>query len=142
MSSDSVKIVGTAWREDTKQIELIQNVIEKTKLGKITWQKAANSLVANVPGMQLSFVRSAANSWTAILGGGGGWDIFSIRSQQGAEIIKVEQLVGNIFFPPTTTPVPTERSKLLQTVDTLYAVADAKVESGEIDKAINVIKNL
>jgi hypothetical protein len=140
MSSDWVKLLGAVWGDDPKQIELIENITEKTKSGKIIWEKTPGTLVANVPGMQLSFV--PATSFAAILGGGGAWDIFSIRNLQGSEIMKVEQSVGNIFLTPAPSPAPSPRSKLLQAVDALYSVAEAKGQVSELDKAIHVIKNL
>jgi hypothetical protein len=124
---------------DSKQIELVENVIEKTRLGKITWAKTGSTLVANVPGMQLSFVRSSS-PYASILAGGGAWDVFSIRSQQGSEIMKVEQS-ATLFWAATPPTAPPPRGKLLETVDRLYSIADAKGQ-GDIDNAINTIKNL
>jgi hypothetical protein len=131
--------------EDPKQIELVNSITEKTKAGKIVWAKTPSSLVANVPGMQMSFVRSAPpmNAALASLGVGSGWEIFSIRSPHGAEIMKAEQPAKWLVAPPpgTTASTPPPRSKLVQAVDALYSIADVKGE-GDIDKAISVIKNL
>jgi hypothetical protein len=44
-----------------------------------------------------------------------------------------------LFAAPTSTPPP--RSKLLEAVDALYSVANSRGQ-GDIDKALNVIKNL
>jgi hypothetical protein len=129
--------------EDPKQIALIENIIDKTKSGKITWEKTTSTLVANVPGMQLSFVvASSPATYLSVLGGGSGyWELFSIRNQQGSEIMKVEQPIVN-YWAATPPPAPPPRSKLLQAVDTLYSIAYTKGQVSEIDKAIHVIKNL
>ncbi len=122
--------------DDPKEIELVEKIAEKTRMGKIVWNGTASSLVATAPGMQMSFVRSS--SWReSILGGG--WEIFSIRSQQGTEIMKVEQPSQQTFGLPASTQPP--RSKLLEAVDALYSVANSRGQ-GDIDKALNVIKNL
>lgn len=144
MSTDWAKILVAFAGDDPKQIELIENITEKTKSGKIAWEKTPSTLVANVPGMQLSFVRSSPSYLTA-LGGGGEWDLFSIRTQQGSEIMKVEQPLLPFWAatPPSEPPfAPPARSRLLQAVDALYLVADTKGQVNQIDNAIHVIKNL
>jgi hypothetical protein len=129
--------------DDPKEIELVEKIAEKTRMGKIVWERTSSSLVATAPGMQMSFVRSSAPIEGVLLrlglGGGGGWEIFSIRSQQGAEIVKVEQPSLPVFGLPASTPLP--RSKLLEAVDALYTTANSKGQ-GDIDKALDVIKNL
>lgn len=130
--------------DDPKEIELVEKIAEKTRMGKIIWERTPSSLVATAPGMQMSFVRSSSSPLDSMyglgLGAGGGWEIFSIRSQQGAEIIKVEQpSSATLFGAPTSTPPP--RSKLLEAVDALYSTANSKGQ-GDIDRALNVIKNL
>lgn len=124
--------------DDPKEIELVEKIAEKTRMGKIVWEGTPSSLVATAPGMQMSFVRSSS-----VLGdilGGGGWEMFSIRSQQGAEIMKVEQASSGVLFGnASATPPP--RSKLLEAVDALYTVANSRGR-GNIDKALNVIDNL
>jgi hypothetical protein len=123
--------------DDPKEIELVEKIAEKTRMGKIVWERTPSSLVATAPGMQISFVRSSS-WWESILGGG--WEIFSIRSQQGAEIMKVEQPSGlPTFGMPASTPPP--RSKLLEAVDALYSTANSRGQ-GDIEKALNVIDNL
>jgi hypothetical protein len=129
--------------DDPKEIELVEKIAEKTRMGKIVWQRTASSLVATAPGMQLSFVRSSSSPLDSMyglgLGAGGGWEIFSIRSQQGAEIMKVEQPSQPTFGLPSSTPPP--RGKLLEAVDALYSTANSRGQA-DIDKALNAIKNL
>jgi hypothetical protein len=125
--------------DDPKEIELVEKIAEKTRMGKIVWERTPSSLIATAPGMQISFVRSSP--WGALDSMvGGWWEIFSIRSKQGAEIMKVEQPSSIAYFGvPTSTPPP--RSKLLEAVDALYSTANSRGQ-GDIDKALNVIKNL
>jgi hypothetical protein len=146
MSDDFDKLVAS-WSpiyEDPKQIELVESITEKTRLGKIVWQSSPSSLVAVVPPMQMNFVRSTTvNALANRLLGGGTWDIFSIRRQDGTEILKVEQ-PSNLWAVPrggASPPEPVTRSKLIQAVDSLYSIAASKGQ-GDIDNAINVIKNL
>jgi hypothetical protein len=152
MSSDSSNLARllSGFDNDPKEIELVENIIEKTKAGKIVWQKQPSALVATVSSMQMNFVRSSSAG--AILGrtlggGGGAWEMFSIRRVDGTEILKVEQpsmsFLSVLIPPPPGSPPPTPppRSKLLQSVDRLYSIADVRGQ-GDIDNAINVIKNL
>jgi hypothetical protein len=128
--------------DDPKEIELVEKIAEKTRMGKIVWQRASSSLVATAPGMQLSFVRSSVpiEGMHALKVLAGGWEIFSIRSESGAEIMKVEQPSNLAYFGiPESTPPP--RSKLLEAVDALYSAASSRGQ-GTIDKALEVIKNL
>ena len=120
--------------DDPKEIELVEKIAEKTRMGKIVWNGTASSLVATAPGMQMSFVRSSSPLGNIL----GGWEIFSIRSQQGAEIMKVEHPSSGVLVP---TPLRLPRGKLLEAVDGLYSVANSRGQ-GDIDKALNVIKNL
>src|SRR5271163_1780787 len=113
--------------DDPKEIELVEKIAEKTRIGKIVWERTPSSLVATAPGMQMSFVRASSGIESALLslGLGGWWEIFSIRSQQGAEIMKVEQpSSGALFGNPLGTPPP--RSKLLGAVDALYSAANSR----------------
>ncbi len=129
--------------DDPKEIELVEKIAEKTRMGKIVWERTPSSLVATAPGMQISFVRasSALDAALQSLGvSGGGWEIFSIRSQQGTEIMKVEQPSSLPYFGMTTS-TPPPRSKLLEAVDALYSLAASRGQ-GDIDKALNVIRNL
>jgi hypothetical protein len=129
--------------DDPKEVELVEKIAEKTRIGKINWESTASSLVATAPGMQISFVRpsSPLESAAGVLLGVGLWEIFSIRSQQGAEILKVEQPSSLPYFgvPAPSTLLP--RSKLIEAVDALYSVAASRGHA-DIDKALNVIKNL
>jgi hypothetical protein len=130
--------------DDPKELELLENITQKTVLGKITWHKTSSSLVADAGGMQLSFVRTKV-PYSKTSGGGGLWDMFTIRTPQGLELMRVEDPATNFFIMPATPPesadAPSPRSKILQAVDNLYVVADTKGR-GEIDNAINTIKNL
>jgi hypothetical protein len=142
MSTD----LGSAFKflgyDDPKEIELVEKIAEKTRMGKIVWERTSSSLVATAPGMRMSFVRSSSGIEMALqsLGIGSSWEMFSIRSQQGVEIMKVEQPSSMAYFGvPTLTPPP--RGKLLEAVDALYSTANSKGQ-GDIDKALNVIKNL
>jgi hypothetical protein len=127
--------------DDPKEIELVEKIAEKTRLGKIVWERTRSSLVATAPGMQISFVRSSVpiEGMHGLDIVTGGWEIFSVRSQQGAEIVKVEQPSLPVFGLPASTPPP--RSKLLEAVDALYSTANSRGQ-GDIDKALDVIKNL
>jgi hypothetical protein len=126
--------------DDPKEIELVEEIAEKTRMGKIVWERTPPFLVATAPGMRLSFARSSTGLESALfsLGLGGWWEIFSIRGQQGAEIMKVEEPSSGVLLG---SPTPTPRSKLLKAVDALYTEAASR-EHGDIDKALNVIKNL
>jgi hypothetical protein len=127
--------------DDPKEIELVEKIAEKTRMGKIAWKRMPSSLVATAPGMHMSFVRSfLAPDTFDPLSGRAWWEIFSIRSQQGEEILKVEQ-PSNLPYFGVPTPSQPPRSKLLEAVDALYSVASSRAQ-GDIDKALNVIDNL
>jgi hypothetical protein len=151
MSTDFGAVFKTlSGYEDPKEIELVENVIAKTKAGKIIWQRQSSSLFATVGALQMNFVHSSTSNALAarLLGVGGSWDIFSIRRQNGTEILKVAQpqtgMLAGLGAPPTppgSQVPPPSRSKLLQAVDTLYEIASSRGQ-GDIDNAIDVIKNL
>jgi len=45
--------------DDSREVELIRSLAEKTRQGKIPWSKQANALTATVPGgLQINFVLS------------------------------------------------------------------------------------
>lgn len=140
MSSESDKLSGLDGL-DPKEMELVVRIINKTQSGKIRWERTSSSLVANIPGMQLSFVRSptpALNALSTIMGvKTSDWELFSIRSPGGAEIFKVEAPAKNVLTGTSKGP----RTRLIDMIDELYAIADSKGK-GDIDKAIDVIKNL
>ncbi|MGB8916236.1 MAG: hypothetical protein WCC89_05220 [Candidatus Sulfotelmatobacter sp.] len=143
MSSGLSGIKENLIHDDPKQVELVEKIAEKTRMGKIVWERGPSSLVATAPGMQLSFVRSSPGIESALLSlglGGGSWEMFSIRSQQGAEIMKVEQPSSLAYFGVPGS-APPSRGKLLEAVDALYSTANSRGH-GDIDKALNVIKNL
>jgi hypothetical protein len=136
MSTD----LGSAFKkipgyEDPKGIDLVEKIAEKTRQGKIVWEKTTSSVVATAPGMQLSFVRS----FSPLAGEFGGWEIFSVRSQQGTEILKVEQTSGLPYFGVPASAPPPPRNQLSEAVDSLYSTASSR-GPGDIDKALQVIR--
>jgi hypothetical protein len=127
MNSGLGSISGNISYDDAKEIELVDKIAEKTRMGKIVWERGPSSPVAaTAPGMQLSFVRTSPGIESVLfsLGLGGLWEIFSIRSQQGAEIMKLEQSSGGVLFG-SPGPMPS-RNKLLEAVDALYLVAASR----------------
>ena len=42
--------------EDPREVELVQNLIEKTRQGKIPWNRQTNALIATIPNsFQINF---------------------------------------------------------------------------------------
>jgi hypothetical protein len=113
----------------------VEGIISKTREGKIKWEGSPSTLIAIVPGLQLTFVRSS-NALAGILGTlqGINWDRFSVRLTTGEELVLVDK-------PKDITTLPPGERKIIEAVQRLYSAAQT-TGSSSLDKAIDVIDKL
>jgi hypothetical protein len=118
--------------DDPREIELIRSILEKTREGKITWNKQGNALTAVVPSrLQANFVLSPSS-----ITGSVSWDLFTVRDKDGNELIRVSNLAGfiSVLAGQGTSPLVDAANELFRAV--FGAVGD------DLDRAINAIKKL
>jgi len=120
--------------DDPKQVQLVQKISEKTRQGKISWNKSKTGVSASVSGkMLVSFVLSP---WFLGLGAYG-WAVFTIRSEKGNEILKVDNVVGLAgLLAGKATNAP-----LLRAVNELFNLLQESAEE-DIDRAIDLVSRI
>ena len=77
----------------------MKKIADKTREGKIVWQKTANGAVAHVPGaLRMNFVEAPSSGLFM-----NRWVIFAVRDEVGSELLKVENqssiIPGSITLP-------------------------------------------
>lgn len=92
-----------------KKVALVRKIIQKTREGKIVWQKTGNGAAAYVPGaLRMNFVETP---WASLFTTR--WVIFAVRDEVGSELLKVENQSSAVpgldvqTFPSTPPPPPT-----------------------------------
>src|SRR6266849_1984926 len=72
---------------DPREVELIQNLLIKTRQGKIPWVKQGNAITANIPGgFQINFVVSPTISFVPQ---STNWQLLTVRDKSGSELVRV-----------------------------------------------------
>jgi hypothetical protein len=116
--------------DESRQVDLIQNLVVKTKEGKIPWAKQGTALTTAVPGgLQVNFVLSPN------LFGLAAWQLLTVRDQNN-ELMRVTNPsnVLTILAGKAVSPVVAAADDLFNVV--YGAVGD------DLDRAIKVIKKL
>jgi len=145
-----------------KKIDLVKKIAEKTRQGKIVWQKTVNGVAAYVPGaLRMNFVEAP---WPSLLSGTNRrWVIFAVRDEAGNELLKVENqssaptgllsgLLGSSATPPPPPPEPSVGTMLsnlallsdplTNVVAELYNIVENQQGKTELDKAIDFLDKL
>jgi hypothetical protein len=98
----------------SRDVALIRKILERTKQGKVRWQRILNAISAATPnGLQFDFVLS-----TPFGSLGSSWVMFTVRDQ-GAEIMRVQRNIAALNLPSlivTTDPVNDAAEELFQAV--------------------------
>jgi hypothetical protein len=120
--------------DDPKQVELVEKISEKTRQGKIAWNKSKTGMSAVVSGkMLVSFVVSPS-----FLGlGGHAWAVFTVRGEKGNEILKVENVTD---LAAVLSGKRTVRS-LEKAVNMLFNLVQESAK-GDIDRAIDLVSRV
>jgi len=115
-------------RDDPKYLDLVEKITEKTRANKIQWKMTETGVSATVSGkIELGFVRS--RGWLASRTG---WALFTIRDENGNEILRVESVSPKALAPPS----PTRNA-----VEELYAAIE-QVGRREVEKVIELIDRI
>jgi hypothetical protein len=123
---------------DQKQLELVHKLTEKTKQGKIAWERSTNSLSASVSGtMFLNFVLSPTYPVGIQC-----WDLFTVRdSTTGKELLKVQNWEEVPLLGITAGPEGSPPDQLGAAARELFAAA-ANSARGDIEHAIELVDRL
>jgi hypothetical protein len=124
MGADPEEFVPRPYGQ--KEIELVRKIAEKTKLGKIAWNRTRNGMRAPVRGMEVVFVRAAPFPPNR------GWALFLVKGKDGNEILKIS--ASDYIFGALMG----KSNALMGEIDKLYAVVEDTAK-GDIEKAINEI---
>jgi len=115
--------------EDSREIELVVSLAEKTKQGKIRWVKALNAMTANLVGaLEVNLVTQSP------LAGGLSWKLLTVRDALGNELVRVNPPSLSAMYGTAVPP-------LIEAVDELFD-AIQKNHDDELEKVISSIKNL
>ena len=115
--------------EDSREIELVVSLTDKTKQGKVRWMNALNAMTTSLPGsLEANFVTQVP------LAGGLSWKLFTVRDSRGNELVRVA--------PPSLIAMfGTAQPPLVEAIDELFG-AIQKTHDDDLEKAISSIKNL
>jgi hypothetical protein len=117
--------------DDPREVELVRNLLDKTREGKIRWIRQGSAFTASVAnGLQVHFVLGSV-----IFGARQDWQLFTVRDAQGAELIKFSS-------PPLFAVVTANTTNpLLTAINDLYrAVRDIVGDS--LERAIDAVRRL
>lgn len=115
----------------TKHQELVQRIAEKTRAGKIIWNRTTGGMQANVSGkMSLVFVNAPPFPPSSYR-----WTLFVVKGDQGNEILKV------VPGAPSFISILAGGDPLVREVNKLYAFVEEKAE-GDVERAINLLDRI
>jgi hypothetical protein len=135
MSASPLNPLGRAG--DLRQLDLINNLLAKTREGKIPWQKQGMALTMTIPGgLQVNFILSPAT-----LLGAPSWQLLTVRDGQGSELMKVTNHANILTFLQGTTVAGVTADQVSLAADELFKMVYGTV-GDELDRAIRTIKKL
>ncbi|MHB8524617.1 MAG: hypothetical protein ACYDD2_00445 [Candidatus Acidiferrales bacterium] len=129
-------IPRSSAEDEPKQVLLVQKVAQKTKEGKIKWAKTKTTLTASIAGgLVFNFVLSY-DALLAVVGGGMDWQLFTVKKENGEELVKVENISGVqlILSGAYASPLQQAAKELFRTI--------RNAGNPEIDDAIAKIERL
>lgn len=114
-----------------KQIELVRKLTEKTRQGRIRWDRTPNGLstllTRRTIELEASFIRPAPFPPS-----GRNWAYFSIKDDEGTVILQVQNAPGALL------PLLLARDPVRDAVKELYEAVEAVARS-KIEKAIDLV---
>jgi hypothetical protein len=130
MSSPIGRLIGLP--DDSREVELINSLVEKTRQGKIPWIKQTGALTARIPsGFEINFVLSMITIFTKHPN----WELLTVRDRSGNELVRVNNVSG---FAALSGGV---KGPLVEAADELFKLVD-DASGDDLERAINAIKNL
>lgn len=136
MSSTNTFNAISALAPDPKQLELVRRIIDRTREGKISWQKSSTDITANVANeLFMTFVHSWTLPTFTI------WKRFTVRDGDGHDFLTID---NTSELEAVTAALRGEAEKLdpvRKAVNELYFLAEKK-GNGDIDKAISVLERV
>jgi hypothetical protein len=119
--------------EDPKQTELVDAIAEKTRQGRLRWNKSTTTYEASLPnGVQLIFAL-----YTSIPFATKTWSHFTVRQRDGSETIKVQHTPPTPFFGLENAV----KGALEVAAERLFAIVSESAKD-EVDKVIDQVKRL
>lgn len=117
--------------DDPKQVELVKKLSEKTREGKIVWDKTKTGISASVSGkMIVSFVLSPSLV-------GSTWAVFTIRGEKGNEILKLDSVTNPLAVLAGISKV----GNLEQAANELFNLVQESAK-GDIEKALDLVSKI
>jgi hypothetical protein len=117
--------------DDPKQVELVKKLSEKTREGKIVWDKTKTGISASVSGkMIVSFVLSPSLV-------GSTWAVFTIRGEKGNEILKLDSVTNPLAVLAGKSKV----GNLEQAANELFNLVQESAK-GDIEKALDLVSKI
>lgn len=117
MSQSTGEILNYFLAPDRK-IALVKKITEKTREGRIVWQKAANGFAAYIPGkLKLVFIEAPFSLLSTPR-----WVVFVVRDDADNEILKVEN--STTTLPGSKTAAETGEGKTNRLLAGLLALSD------------------
>jgi|SRR5277367_6178913 len=113
-----------------KDLELVQKIAEKTKEGKLYWDRSATGYSASIrDSMTLIFSRPTSAPSDS-------WYLFTVRTKEG-DVLKIENKGGaNQVMAILAGVAPAD--PVVQAVDQLFALV-RKVGEGSVERAIRTL---
>jgi len=117
--------------EDPRKTEFVINLLAKTKVGKVSWNKKGNAYTAAIPnGIVVNFVTGPT-----LFGTGPSWQLFTVRDREGNELIQVHAPDFVSIISNTAT------GALLQATNQLFTAVSG-ISGDELERAIESLKKL
>ena len=126
---------GTAGE---KAIALVRKIIDRSRQGRLNWQRVPSGLRATIAGkLDLFFSTLDVNPIEVLVSSmpTRAWSVFLVRDEAGKEILKVIPQ-SNPFLSMLSGPEP-----LIREVDTLFNLV-SETATNELDKAINLLDQI
>ena len=122
-----------------KSVELIKKITDRTRQGKIVWQKTGNGLAAHVPGkLHMSFIEAPFSILSSPR-----WVLFVVREESGNQVLKVENKDSGV--PTGSIPLAAllvGGDPLVRAVTELHNLILNRVTKGVVERAIDALDSI
>jgi hypothetical protein len=149
MSQSTSEILSYFLAPDRK-IALVKKITEKTREGKIAWQKATNGFAAYIPGkLKLVFIEAPFSILSTPR-----WVVFVVRDDADNEILKVDNSTTALPAPKSTEAREDKTNALLaglialggdpvvNAVTDLHNLILSQQTKGGIERAIDLLDTI